>query len=123
MKLLVGNPGNIDGWIPPPKVVNVPVDQINDIFGETADQKSYNADMDNLCNDIPIRLFNLTADPYETNNIAGDNPDVVKELAERLEQFRKTMVPPDITKDVKEGNPNLHGGFFGPGWCQSEPLR
>ena len=31
------------------------------------------------------------------------------------------MIPIDVTPEVKEGNPNNFGGFWGPGWCQSEP--
>jgi arylsulfatase A-like enzyme len=33
-------------------------------------------------------LFNLVVDPGETNNLAGANPDKIKELAARLEQLR-----------------------------------
>ena len=54
-------------------------------------------------------------------NIANENPEVVNDLMERLSKYFKSMIPIDVTAEVKEGNPNNFGGFWGPGWCQSEP--
>ncbi len=123
MKIILGDPGKPDGWIPPPKVLNVPAQEIQDLFKPNSDGNSQGYDFAAYCNKLQVRLFNLTADPFEENNIAAENPEIVMKLTRRLQDYHRTMIPPDITAEIKEGNPNLHGGFYGPGWCQSEPRK
>jgi arylsulfatase A-like enzyme len=41
-----------------------------------------------------IELFNLAKDPFEKNNVAGDNPEVVQRLRARLDAFAREAVPP-----------------------------
>lgn len=41
-----------------------------------------------LGNDPKPQLYNLDDDPGETNNLAGSNPDLVKELTEQLEALK-----------------------------------
>ena len=41
-----------------------------------------------------IELFNLTTDPSETQNLAPQHPDKVRELTAKLDQFAKEAVPP-----------------------------
>lgn len=110
MKLLVGDPGKPDGWIPPPKVMNLPAEQIKDM------QSHFFAFEDT------IRLFNLTSDPYEKVNLALTYPSIVTDLKARLSKYSKTMIKPDIGAEIQAGNPNNFGGFFTSGWCKAEPL-
>ena len=74
-----------------------------------------------LFGDMKVRLYNLTADPSERNNIAAGNPGVVAEMRERLRRHEETMIPPNVHAEVAEGNPNRHGGFFATGWCEALP--
>lgn len=39
-------------------------------------------------------LFNVTADPCEYHDVAEQHPDIVAQLAKRLQTFRDTAVPP-----------------------------
>ena len=44
--------------------------------------------------DSRVELFNLTADPYEQNNLATKNPEMVRQLRARLDAYRAAAVPP-----------------------------
>ena len=68
-----------------------------------------------------FRLYNLTADPTESTDLAGIMPDVVQSLRAKLEAYDATMIPPNSEPDVEEGNPNLYGGVWTTGWCDSRP--
>ena len=68
-----------------------------------------------LFGDQKVRLYNLTADPSERDNIAAGNPGVVAEMRERLRRHEETMIPPNVHAEVAEGNPNRHGGFYATG--------
>ena len=107
MKLLVGDPGKPDGWIPPPKVMNLSAEQIKDL------QSHFFAFEES------VRLFNLTNDPYEKENLALTYPSIVADLKARLSKYFKTMIKPDIADEVQAGNPNNFGGFFTTGWCKA----
>ena len=74
-----------------------------------------------LFGDLKVRLYNLTADPSERNNIAAGNPGVVAQMRERLHRHEETMIPPNVHAEVAEGNPNRHGGFYATGWCEALP--
>ena len=43
-----------------------------------------------------IELFQLSADPYETTNLAETQPEKVKELRARLDEFAQQAVQPKI---------------------------
>ena len=74
-----------------------------------------------LCDQI--RLYNLTSDPNEKNNLAEGMPEIVEMLTEKLKPYFNSMIPPHVKAQVIEGNPNLfeNGGFWRPGWCTAEP--
>jgi arylsulfatase A-like enzyme len=48
-----------------------------------------------------IELFNLTEDPSEKNNVASQNPDVVKRLRARYDEFAKQQVAPKAAPKAK----------------------
>lgn len=48
-----------------------------------------------------IELFNLATDPSETKNLATEQPDKVRDLTAKLDQFAKEAVPP-ILKPEQE---------------------
>ena len=43
-------------------------------------------------------------------------------MMNRLQEYRLTMIPPDVGDDSEKGNPQHFNGTFSPGWCQSEPI-
>ena len=112
MKLLYGNPGKPDGWISPASVVEV-------IDENEGDEKDVFGSYD--CIGLHVQLFNLTADPYERRCIAAEHPAIVEELTRKLKAYGATMIPPDHGPETKFGNPNNHGGVYGPGWCTAQP--
>ena len=74
-----------------------------------------------------FRLF--LADPTEHHDLAAEYPrtqrvtDLIASLMKRLKELHASMIAPHRRKEVLEGNPNENRGFFGPGWCQSEPQK
>ena len=48
-------------------------------------------------------------------------PDKVDELLARLEEYKNTMIEPDVAAEVKRGNPWNFGGLYSTGWCKAEP--
>ncbi|HCN29927.1 MAG TPA: arylsulfatase [Verrucomicrobiales bacterium] len=43
---------------------------------------------------VAVELFKLADDPYERNNLAGQHPEVVQQLREKIEAYQKAAVPP-----------------------------
>jgi len=118
MKLIKGHPGKHDGYYPPNNlsfsgVYNNHLE--NQVNLDVSNGKLFKNDEDE------IYLFNLKEDPYEHNNLAADNPDLVEELKARLAEYEATMIPPDTADEIAEGNPSNFGGAWATGWCDSEP--
>ena len=118
MKLLLGNPGQPDAAITADRVLEIDQDfmdfQLNDMLKLFASNEV-------LC--PLIRLYNLTADPNEQNNLAQDMPEMVEMLSLRLEPYFESMIAPHVAAQVMEGNPNLNEnepGFWSPGWCTAQ---
>ena len=117
MKLIKGEPGKHSHIISPDEMV----DEDDDV---SADQFPYE---NTLCSppgsqtDNTLRLFNLTADPSERNDLILEHPEVAKRLLEKLSGYEATMIPPNLEPGNELGNPNRFGGVWGPGWCQSQP--
>ena len=42
-------------------------------------------------------------------------------MMQRLEEYRESMISPDVAPDSEKGNPMHFNGTFSPGWCRSEP--
>ncbi|ESO99548.1 hypothetical protein LOTGIDRAFT_71987, partial [Lottia gigantea] len=76
-KLLLGYPGQIDGWYKP--------------MNNTQDFSLY----ENIYSsgDSPVHLFNIADDPLEYHNIASQHPDIVANLTRKIKEYRKSMVP------------------------------
>jgi arylsulfatase A-like enzyme len=49
-----------------------------------------------------VELFQLTVDPYETNNLADVNPEKVRELRARLDAFASEAVAPKIKPKLRD---------------------
>merc|ERR1712187_193646 len=61
-----------------------------------------------------IFLFNLTNDPFERNNIAEDNTDLVNQLQSMLDNAAETMGYMDMQSNTKQpdGDPTLHNNTY-----------
>ena len=42
-------------------------------------------------------------------------------MMKRLEEYRVSMIPPNIGPDTDDGDPRKFNNTFSPGWCASEP--
>ena len=56
----------------------------------------------------PLQLYNIPQDPSEKNNLAGDKPDLVKELRERL-AYHKQFARPEEPHDRIPERPVTYG--------------
>ncbi|XP_077531580.1 arylsulfatase B-like [Haemaphysalis longicornis] len=75
------------------------------------------------CGQVPVKdckplqepcLFNIHADPCERENIAEENPQIVRKMAKRLEEYRKTMVPPLNKPPTRRADPRYFDYTWAP---------
>jgi len=119
-KLIKGHPGKHDGYYPPN---NASVDHFDDFDDQNEiNLDFYDGKMKFRGDEEEIYLFNLKDDPNEYNNLATANPDLVEELKAKLAEYEATMIPPDTTSEIVDGNPANFGGVWSTGWCDSEPV-
>lgn len=59
-------------------------------------------------------LFDIERDPCEINNIAEDYPHVLRSMENRLEQHRKTMVPPLNKPPTRRSDPRYFDFTWAP---------
>lgn len=50
----------------------------------------------------PVQLYDLNADPPESNNLASQHPDRVREMTARIEERRRTALPVLSTDELME---------------------
>jgi len=63
-------------------------------------------------------LFNIAEDPSETNDIAGENPDIVKKMGDRLKELYDNMpTSPHLVPDHDAARNPDYGGVWRTGWC------
>ena len=56
-------------------------------------------------------------DPYEHNNLHTKEHSMLEKMKERLQEYRKYIVPPLNRKPDPASNPNKYNGYWTPGWC------
>lgn len=59
-------------------------------------------------------LFDIERDPCEMDNIADENPHLLRTLEYRLEQYRKTMVPPLNKPPTRRSDPRYFDFTWAP---------
>ncbi|VDI79517.1 Hypothetical predicted protein [Mytilus galloprovincialis] len=96
-KLIEGFAGVYNGWYSVPE-------------NETATEK------DDPKEDY-YQLYNLRDDPTEHNNLYTKERSMLKKMKERLEEYKKYIVPPVSMKPDPASNPNNYNGYWTPGWC------
>ncbi|XP_058576071.1 arylsulfatase I [Neofelis nebulosa] len=103
-KLLTGDPGYGD-WIPPQTLAAFPGSWWNLERMASARQA--------------VWLFNISADPYEREDLAGQRPDVVRALLARLVDYNRTAIPVRYPAENPRAHPDFNGGAWGP-WASDE---
>ncbi|VDI79518.1 Hypothetical predicted protein [Mytilus galloprovincialis] len=96
-KLIEGFAGAWNGWYPVP---------------ETAEDVTINEPKVDY-----YQLYNLRDDPYEHNNLHTKEHSMLEKMKERLQEYRKYIVPPLNRKPDPASNPNKYNGYWTPGWC------
>ena len=57
-------------------------------------------------------LFDIEHDPCEYVNLASQHDDIVQKLLAKLEDYRKSSVPPRNKPIDPKANPKYHGGAW-----------
>lgn len=100
-KLIMGNPGKPNGWIPEPNL------------GKLVRKKLPTNDV------TPLWLFDLRRDPSERRNLARRRPRLVALLRNIVKKLRKEMAPSVHKVWVdKRGDPKLFNNTMASGWCK-----
>ncbi|KAK7506885.1 hypothetical protein BaRGS_00001736 [Batillaria attramentaria] len=106
-KLIQGKPGDRNSWYPISPCDNMQSLKADDYIGRY-NEWNY------------LHLFDLEADPDETQDIAENHPDIVQELKvelQRHEALRMNGHKPELPDFKAEADPAKHDGFWMPGWC------
>lgn len=61
---------------------------------------------------VSVCLFNVVHDPCEKENLAKENPEIVKQLLQRLQEFNATSVPATNLPVDERGDPKYWGYTF-----------
>merc|ERR1719430_1813513 len=81
-KLIRGDPGRPDGWIPPYNVVNEDEEMLQGRNNTMLEQQ--------------LLLFNLEEDPCEKTNLISSYPAITGYLSSLLDTYQAGMVQPDL---------------------------
>ncbi|XP_066922227.1 arylsulfatase B-like isoform X2 [Clytia hemisphaerica] len=68
------------------------------------------------CNETHC-LFNLQSDPCEYNDVSSQYPEIYQQMKNKLEDYKKGMVPPVNQPGDKNCDPDLFGGVWTP-WIE-----
>lgn len=103
------------GWLPPWRYPGDGCEQSGHQYAFTVQCgiKSSNAST-NCLPEISPCLYHIPTDPCEYNNIAGENPDIVQHLLDRIDFYRSSMIAPENIPADPKGNPIYHDGIWGP---------
>lgn len=114
-KLIVGEPGEPSGWIPPNKEsAPKPWRYKNQTIW------LFNVDrMSSSCIMGRWHKYNdfVVVDPNEQHDLSLKKPLIVHELMEQLRKWSLTSVPSILAPFDYRGNPSNFNGTFSPGWC------
>ena len=61
-----------------------------------------------------VWLFNITADPYEENDLSDQYPDVVETLVRKLDGYYLGSAPVKYPPPDMAADPALNNGLWGP---------
>lgn len=114
-KLIQGYPGPFSDWYKPEQMYKT------EITGENENDFYEKLMLEDFKHDRGLfegdGLYNLKDDPTEHNDLSNELPHVVDQLKSRLDEYRKSLVPPKAKFPDPKSNPTLYGGYWTPGWC------
>ena len=141
-KLLQGPPGHPSGWYPPPTLMgtfdsSLLEEEITSTatteespFMELLSGHTYGRGLmssgsevvhmtseDDVMAKEQYLLFDLEADPTERSDVKHKYPDVFKQMRDRLEEYRKSLVPANFPPHDPDALPSHFNGTWSPGWC------
>lgn len=64
-------------------------------------------------------LYNLDVDPFETNDLASVEQEVMERLTDRLKELGLSIVSPDVPPQVDEGANQDGNGNLVTNWCEA----
>merc|ERR1712226_909808 len=102
-KLIRGDPGRPDGWIPPDHV--------------TEQEEEMSPEIPQVEREHQLLLFHLEDDPCEAMDLAAEYPAITRYLASLLDTYQAGMVTPDLGDLDTGGNPSNFGNMWSTGWC------
>lgn len=103
-KLIQGDTGGWNGWYPLPG-------------DEDSGDINYDDGEQELMGPNDFQLFNIRDDPTEHYDVKHKNPDVLAKMKDKMDQWRKTMVPANFPRNDPAADPDNWGGAWSPGWC------
>ncbi len=109
-----------NGWVPPPEGARLPVPP-PDQDGVACDGKVPCLFTNSTLVQGGTFLFDIENDPYETNDVAAQNPDIVARLLARLKQFNDTNIPQDTQPVDPASNPDKFNNIWTPWRGDSNP--
>ncbi|KAM8838767.1 arylsulfatase I-like isoform 1-T1 [Synchiropus picturatus] len=109
-KLLTGDPGHGE-W--------VPLQVLPTLLGRWWNLERAVSTLQKSAASKSVWLFNITADPYERQDLADQRPDVVRHLLARLAHYNQTAVPVFFPPDDPRADPGHHGGAWVP-WADAD---
>lgn len=105
-KLIVGRPGMHNDWYRPPGAEPV---KPSSLKGGKHDQTQIPKSV--------ILLYNLKDDPAERNNLADQQPEVLRVMLQHYQRHNATKVTPFPKTRYSRADPVHYNGFWSPGWC------
>ncbi|CAK9301397.1 unnamed protein product [Gordionus sp. m RMFG-2023] len=134
-KLLLGNPGDMDGWYDRPNTSNKTRERKNSrnksggriaffpIKKLKCRYKQGTSKLDKcreemIRNNTNIWYFNIKKDPYEENNMVKRD-EIFFKMLDLLVRYSKSYKRPTHKKKDPKGSPIHFDGFFNFGWCDA----
>ncbi|XP_060599619.1 arylsulfatase J-like [Ruditapes philippinarum] len=78
----------------------------------------YGENPDEIDSTKRLQLFDLKSDPFEEEDIAEKEIDIVESLVKKLNSYRDTLVPANTgVKDVLANPHKFNRDLLRPGWC------
>nr|KAG5690199.1 hypothetical protein BaRGS_016590 [Batillaria attramentaria] len=108
-KLITGNPGD-DSWVPPPEFESRYHGWSKHRHGHHPTDNGRTKHVHFEPGQQNVWLFNITADPEERHDLSTSEPEVVKQLLQRLAYYNSTAVAPIFPNLTRNPTLNVTGG-------------
>ena len=120
MKLVWGVTGGNNGWYPVPDSNDDVPNLVDPEYPDNTDDLEFTHGFGvptHAPPNLPVHLFNVTADPTEKQDLSDQMPELVEQMQNRVIELMKDMVPAIYPPQVDEGYPQ--DGLWVTGWCDA----